>query len=123
VPPARVDDVREVLEEANRKGAGEGFRFAEVEGVHIARLVLVPQGSDSAGALLPASVVYMRRLPRQDFGATQQFAVADRLSFNPWHALPEHRPLGNQNRARRAIYLRLSGLGQSNERHTARGPW
>jgi hypothetical protein len=33
---------REVLEEADRKGAGEVFRFAEVEGVHFARLVLVP---------------------------------------------------------------------------------
>jgi hypothetical protein len=62
------------------------------------------------------------RLPRQDFDATQHFALADRPSFNPWHALPEHRPRGSQNRARRAIYLRLSGLGQSNERHTARGP-
>ena len=26
------------------------------------------------------------------------------LSFNPWHALPEHRPLGGINRARRVIY-------------------
>lgn len=53
------------------------------------------------------------RLPRQDSDATQQFALADRLSFNPWHALPEHRPLGNQNRARRTIYVRLSRLRQS----------
>ncbi|MFI1255144.1 hypothetical protein ACH4U6_15325 [Streptomyces netropsis] len=59
VPPDRVDDVREVLNEANRQGAGEVFRFAEVAGVHFARLVLVPQGPDSNGALLPPSVVYM----------------------------------------------------------------
>jgi mono/diheme cytochrome c family protein len=26
------------------------------------------------------------------------------LSFNPWHSLPEHRPLGGINRARRLIY-------------------
>ncbi|MGW9171202.1 hypothetical protein [Streptomyces decoyicus] len=58
VPPARGDDVREVLDEANRKEAGEVFRFAEVKGAHFARLV-VPQRSDSAGALLPAGVVYM----------------------------------------------------------------
>ncbi|WP_245873276.1 hypothetical protein [Streptomyces phaeoluteigriseus] len=50
------------------------------------------------------------RLPRQDFNATQRFALADRPSFNPWHALPEHRPLGNQNRA---TYLRISGLRQA----------
>ncbi|MET7296673.1 hypothetical protein ABZS79_32000 [Streptomyces griseoloalbus] len=59
VPSARVDEVREVLDEANRKGAGLFFRFAEAEGVHFARLLLVPQGYDSAGALLPAGVVYM----------------------------------------------------------------
>ncbi|MBT2407516.1 MULTISPECIES: catalase family protein [unclassified Streptomyces] len=53
------------------------------------------------------------RLPRQEFDETEQFALADRLSFNPWHALPEHRPLGNQNRARRAVYLRLSRLRQT----------
>ena len=30
------------------------------------------------------------------------------LSFNPWHSLPEHKPLGLVNRARRVIYLRIS---------------
>ncbi|MEV5121443.1 hypothetical protein AB0K49_01250 [Streptomyces decoyicus] len=59
VLPARGDDVREVLDEANQKEAGEVFRFAEVKGAHFARLVLVPQRSDSAGALLPAGVVSM----------------------------------------------------------------
>ncbi|MEU9485692.1 hypothetical protein AB0D83_18825 [Streptomyces decoyicus] len=62
VPPARVDDVREVLDEAHRKGAGEVFRFAEVKGALFARLVLVPQGPDSAGALLPAGVVCMSEM-------------------------------------------------------------
>jgi len=48
------------------------------------------------------------RLPAQAFDSPEQLAFADNLSFNPWHALPEHRPLGNQNRARKAIYLALS---------------
>ncbi|MFV8132666.1 catalase family protein [Streptomyces syringium] len=63
--------------------------------------------------LSPFVPVATLRLPRQEFDTTQQFALADRLSFNPWHALPEHRPLGNQNRARRTIYLQLSRLRQS----------
>ncbi|MGX8904079.1 hypothetical protein ACR820_02150 [Streptomyces netropsis] len=62
VPPARVDDVREVLDEADRRGTGEVFRFAEVAGVHFARLLLVPEGPDSTGALLPPCVVYMSEL-------------------------------------------------------------
>ena len=52
------------------------------------------------------------RLPKQEFDSPEQLAFADVLSFNPWHALPEHRPLGNQNRARRDIYTQLSRLRQ-----------
>ncbi len=39
-------------------------------------------------------------------------AFAGNLAYNPWHSLPEHRPLGNQNRARRTIYRELSRLRQ-----------
>jgi hypothetical protein len=53
------------------------------------------------------------RLPVQRFDSPEQLAFADRLAINPWHCLPEHRPLGNQNRARREIYLQLSRLRQS----------
>jgi hypothetical protein len=38
---------------------------------------------------------------------------AKRLSYNPWHSIAEHRPLGNQSRARRRMYYELSKL-----RHT-----
>jgi hypothetical protein len=53
------------------------------------------------------------RLPVQRFDTAEQLALADVFSFNPWHALPEHRPLGSQNRARREIYVALSRLRQS----------
>ncbi len=53
------------------------------------------------------------RIPQQAFDSPEQMAFARRLSFNPWHALPAHRPLGNQNRARRTIYFELSRLRQS----------
>ncbi|KUN30984.1 hypothetical protein AQJ11_09760 [Streptomyces corchorusii] len=63
--------------------------------------------------LSPFVPVATLRLLRQECDPADQFARADRLSFNPWHALPEHRPLGNQNRARRTIYLRLARLRQT----------
>ena len=53
------------------------------------------------------------RLPRQRFDTPAQLAFAHNLSFNPWHCVPEHRPLGNQNRARRRLYWELSRLRQS----------
>jgi hypothetical protein len=63
--------------------------------------------------LSPRISVATLRLPRQTFNSPEQMAFARRLSYNPWHCIPEHRPLGNQSRARRRMYLELSTL-----RHT-----
>ena len=62
--------------------------------------------------LSPYIPVARLRLPVQRFDSPRQLAFARNLSFNPWHSIPEHRPLGNQNRARRTIYLELSKLRQ-----------
>ncbi|MGB0124245.1 MAG: hypothetical protein WA419_04800 [Silvibacterium sp.] len=50
------------------------------------------------------------RLPRQKFDSPAQLDFARLLSYNPWHCIAEHRPLGNQNRARRRMYDTLSKL-------------
>jgi hypothetical protein len=63
--------------------------------------------------LSPRVSVATLRLPRQVFNSTAQMEFAKRLSYNPWHCIPEHRPLGNQSRARRRMYFELSKL-----RHT-----
>ncbi|GEK46381.1 hypothetical protein HPA02_06640 [Bisbaumannia pacifica] len=52
------------------------------------------------------------RLPRQEFDTQARKRLARELTINPWHALPEHRPLGNQNRARKLIYSETSRLRQ-----------
>jgi hypothetical protein len=52
-------------------------------------------------------------LPAQRFDSDAQLAFADVLRYNPWHSLPEHRPLGNSNRARRQMYWELAKLRQS----------
>jgi len=56
---------------------------------------------------IPAATVH---IPRQKFDSEAQFAFARRLKWNPWHCLPEHRPLGNQNRARLRMYYELSNF-------------
>ena len=48
------------------------------------------------------------KIPSQTFDAPQQLEFGDDLSFSPWHSLPEHRPLGSFNRARRRVYEELS---------------
>lgn len=58
---------------------------------------------------VPAAVL---RIPTQKFDSPEQLAFARVLSFNPWHCVPEHRPLGNQSRARKRMYSELSRLRQ-----------
>jgi hypothetical protein len=58
--------------------------------------------------LSPRVSVATLRIPRQKFDSPAQIAFARRLSYNPWHCIAEHRPLGNQSRARRRMYFELS---------------
>jgi len=58
--------------------------------------------------LSPRVSVATLRLPRQQFDSPAQMEFAKKLSYNPWHTIAEHRPLGNQSRARRRMYDTLS---------------
>jgi hypothetical protein len=60
--------------------------------------------------LSPRVSVATLRIPKQKFDSPAQIAFARRLSYNPWHCIAEHRPLGNQSRARRRMYYELSKL-------------
>jgi hypothetical protein len=48
------------------------------------------------------------RIPRQDFDTPERKALGETLSFNVWHAIEEHRPLGAVNRMRKVVYERIS---------------
>jgi hypothetical protein len=63
--------------------------------------------------LSPFVPVATLKIPRQRFDSPAQLAFAHNLSYNPWHCIPEHRPLGNQSRARRRLYWTLSQLRQT----------
>ena len=70
---------------------------------------------ENAGVLWPERLsprvsVATLRIPRQKFDSPAQMEFAKRLSYHPWHSIAEHRPLGNQSRARRRMYLALSTL-------------
>jgi hypothetical protein len=63
--------------------------------------------------LSPRISVATVHIPMQKFNSPAQIDFEKRLSYNPWHCIAEHRPLGNQSRSRRRMYLALSTL-----RHT-----
>jgi hypothetical protein len=48
------------------------------------------------------------RIPSQTFDTPEKNTFCEHLSFNPWHARTEHRPLGNMNRARKVVYDHIS---------------
>jgi hypothetical protein len=48
------------------------------------------------------------RIPQQVFDTPDQNEFCENLSFSPWHALPEHKPLGVTNRLRKVIYEHIS---------------
>jgi hypothetical protein len=58
--------------------------------------------------LSPRVSVATLRIPGQKFDSPAQINFEKQLSYNPWHCIPEHRPLGNQSRARKRMYLALS---------------
>jgi hypothetical protein len=73
-------------------------------------------------ALSRYEVIAKLRVHQQRFDSPAQLTFADNLSFNPWHCLPQHRPLGNLNRARRHIYTTLSRLRQEMNCHPHQEP-
>ena len=58
---------------------------------------------------IPVATVH---IPKQQFESPKLIEFTKRLKMNPWHCLPEHRPLGNLNRARLRLYSELSKFRQ-----------
>ncbi len=54
--------------------------------------------------LSPYRKVATIKIPPQAFNSADQMQFCENLSFTPWHALPEHQPLGGINRMRRKVY-------------------
>ena len=76
---------------------------------------------ENASVVWPTKLSPYRRvatltIPAQRFDSAAQLTFARNLAFNPWHSIADHRPLGNQNRARRHIYLQTSRERQAMNR-------
>ena len=64
-----------------------------------------PQVFEHMVAMTVAQMAPTPRTPPQRVEASGELAAkCEALSFNPWHTLAEHRPIGGMNRLRRAVY-------------------
>ena len=111
VPAASRDFLRAAL--ASQLGKGSyGAQF---------ELCIIPQADPDDNPVenpmvpwksAPIPVATIKVAP-QAFDTPERMKEAENLSFDPWHALAEHRPLGGINRARRAVYAASLNLRQS----------
>jgi hypothetical protein len=60
---------------------------------------------ESQAPFYPVATIHFAR---QIFDTPEQNEFCENLSFTPWHALPQHKPLGVTNRLRKVIYERIS---------------
>ena len=56
----------------------------------------------------PTQRVAVITIPAQVFDRPDQVRFGENLSYTPWHALPEHRPVGQINEIRRTVYAATS---------------
>jgi hypothetical protein len=56
----------------------------------------------------PWQAIARIRIPRQSIDDAARNARCEQMAFNPWHARPEHSPIGSMNRARKEIYRAMS---------------
>ena len=111
VPGARIVPCTRSLEVFDRLGTGSAKGSVDVAVVPIENSLAVWDESQS-----PYRRVALIRIPKQDIEAGSAQDIVEGLTFDPWHSLPDHRPLGSINRARRVIYEALSEF-----RHEANG--
>lgn len=104
--------LREAMIETLGKGAID-FDFMVQRQTNAFRMPIENAGVRWPEKLSPFVTVATLRMPQQTFDSQAQFDFARNLSYTPWHAIPEHRPLGNQSRARRRMYWELRRLRQT----------
>lgn len=54
---------------------------------------------------IPVTVGTLRIAPQKVDGSTGLAIRCEAMSFNPWHSLAEHRPMGGMNRLRKVVYV------------------
>jgi hypothetical protein len=89
---------------------GAGFDF-------MVQYQLDPYREPIENSLVPWNTPFHKlasiRIPPQEIDSPELLHFTENLSFNPWRCLPEHRPLGSANRARKAVYLAISEFRRS----------
>ena len=84
----------------------------------------VVEWDERVSPYIKVATITIDRLPEpfDDAAIAEMMQLGEHLSFTPWHALPEHEPLGSINAARRHVYERISSLRHGLNRRLRREP-
>lgn len=108
IPDNPADDYLR-LAMMNQLKEGEAlFDFAVQLQTDAEAMPIEDPGHEWQESLSPFRKVATIRILQQEFDSEEQREFGENLSFTPWHALPEHRPLGGINRARKIVYQAIS---------------
>jgi hypothetical protein len=75
-----------------------------------------PSQIDDATAMVTTDFTTVARItiPKQEFRSPAQMKLAEDISFNPWHGIEDHQPLGSINEARKTVYEAIAELRHKN---------
>jgi catalase len=109
--PANPSDnyLREAMIRQLSKGDA-WFDFTVQKQVNADSMPIEDPGKAWSESESPFRTVAKIRILQQEFDSEKQREFGENLSCSPWHALPEHRPLGGVNRARKAVYAFISSF-------------
>ena len=106
-----TDPSDDYLEEAMKKSLSQGdwcLEFMIQEQTDPASMPIEDTLTAWDEEIAPFTKVATITLPQQDFTSDEQKLFCENLSFNPWHGLKAHKPVGGINRARRDVMKALS---------------
>lgn len=111
--PARIRNVASVIG-PNLLRDAMAFDLCAGAATYEFQVQTQPPGADVDDATVrwrtPLRTVATLHIPPQNFTTRQRTSFAERLSYSPAHAMPEHHPLGSINRVRAAVYAELAAL-------------
>lgn len=108
LPDNPSDDYLRLAMVNQLKGGEALFDFAVQLQTDADTMPIEDPGHEWQESVSPFRKVATIRILQQEFDSEKQNKFGENLSFTPWHALPEHRPLGGINRARKVIYRAIS---------------
>lgn len=95
---------------ARLKKGGACFEFLIQRRTDPAREPVEDPTMEWSEKMSPFAPVAAIDIPAQGFESPEQQKFCENLSMNPWHAVPEQRPLGGINRVRKVVYETISKL-------------